>query len=126
MSAEEEAVIEELAAIYRRKTLVPCTACKYCLPCPAGVNIPQNFAVLNNVSIESNRVMRWYVGRGYRRLTNSKAKLDAENPNGSASLCVKCGQCVPKCPQSIDIPEELDKVHAILGKRGRISDHYPG
>jgi predicted aldo/keto reductase-like oxidoreductase len=39
-------------------------------------------------------------------------------------VCVQCGQCLPKCPQSIDIPEELAKVHAILGKRGRISDHY--
>jgi len=125
LSAEEEAVIKELAAIYRRKILVPCTACKYCMPCPAGVNIPQNFAVLNNVSMEPNRVMRWYVGRGYRRLANSKKRLDAENSNGNASLCVKCGKCLPQCPQSINIPEELDKVLAILGKRGRISDHYP-
>ena len=125
LSAEEEAVIAKLAEIYRQKILVPCTACKYCMPCPAGVNIPQNFAILNNVSMESSRIMRWMVRRGYKKLAGSKEKLDLDNPNGNASMCVKCGKCLPKCPQEINIPEELDKVHAILGKRGRISDHYP-
>jgi predicted aldo/keto reductase-like oxidoreductase len=125
LSAEEEEVITELAEAYRRKMLVPCTACKYCMPCPAGVNIPQNFAILNNVSVESNRIMRWMVRRGYRKLAGSKETLDKENPNGNASLCVECGECLEKCPQQINIPVELEKAHAILGKRSRISDHYP-
>jgi predicted aldo/keto reductase-like oxidoreductase len=125
LSAGEEAVIAELAAIYRRKTLVPCTACQYCMPCPAGVNIPQNFAILNNVSMEKSRIRRWMARRGYRKLAGSKEELDQENPNGNASLCIKCGKCLPKCPQEINIPDELEKAHAILGKRGRISDQYP-
>ena len=94
------------------------------MPCPAGVNIPQNFAILNNVSMESQRIMRWMVRRGYGKLAGSKEKVDRENPNGNASLCVNCGQCLEKCPQQISIPVELEKTHAILGKRGRISDHY--
>ena len=125
LSAEEEEVITELAEVYRRKTLVPCTACKYCMPCPAGVNIPQNFAILNNVSMEGSRVRRWMVRRGYKKLTESEEALDKENPNGNASLCVSCGKCLEKCPQQINIPVELEKAHAILGKRGQISDHYP-
>ena len=125
LSAEEEAVIAELAEVYRRKMLVPCTACKYCMPCPAGVNIPQNFAILNNVSMEGSRMMRWMVRRGYGKLVDSKEKLDKENPNGNASMCVDCGQCLEKCPQQINIPVELEKVHAILGTRGRIPEHYP-
>jgi predicted aldo/keto reductase-like oxidoreductase len=125
LSAEEEAVIEQLAEVYRSKILVPCTACRYCMPCPAGVNIPQNFAILNNVSMESQAIRRWMVRRSYRKLADSEEKLDAENLNGNASMCVNCGQCVPKCPQEISIPEELDRVNAILGKRGRISDYYP-
>jgi predicted aldo/keto reductase-like oxidoreductase len=62
--------------------------------------------------------------RGYRNLVGSKEKLDRENPNGNASMCTKCNKCLKKCPQKIAIPDEMEKVHSILGKRGRISDHY--
>jgi len=124
LSREEEEVVARLAGAYRSSILVPCTACEYCMPCPTGVNIPQNFAILNNVSMERSRVMRWMVRRGYGRLAKSKEKLDKENPNGNASLCVACGKCLEKCPQQISIPEELAKVHAILGRRERITKHY--
>jgi predicted aldo/keto reductase-like oxidoreductase len=124
LSREEEEAIARVAEVYRSRTLVPCTACKYCMPCPAGVNIPQNFAILNNVSMESNGIMRWMVKRGYRKLTGSKAKVDLDNPNGNASLCVRCGKCLSKCPQEIAIPDELEKAHAILGRRQRIDRHY--
>jgi predicted aldo/keto reductase-like oxidoreductase len=125
LSEEEEETIARLAEVYRSKILVPCTGCEYCMPCPAGVNIPQNFAILNNVAQEHSRIRRWQARRGYRKLAASKEGLDPENPNGNASLCVDCGKCLEKCPQEIDIPMELEKVHAILGKRGRISQHYP-
>jgi predicted aldo/keto reductase-like oxidoreductase len=125
LSAEEEQVISDLAAVYRAKVLVPCTACRYCMPCPAGVNIPQNFAILNNTSMESSTLMRWRRRRSYRRLAGSEAQVDQENPNGNASLCVRCNQCVEHCPQAIAIPDELGKVHAILGRRQRVDRHYP-
>jgi predicted aldo/keto reductase-like oxidoreductase len=124
LSDEEERVISRLAEVYREKMLVPCTACEYCMPCPAGVNIPQNFAILNNVSMENSRLQRWMVRRGYKKLADSKEKLDKENPNGNAATCVQCGKCLEKCPQQINIPVELKKAHAILGERGRISEHY--
>lgn len=125
LSAEEEKVITRLADVYRSKILVPCTACEYCMPCPAGVNIPQNFSILNYVFMEPSRLARWMVKRGYKRLAGSEEKLDKESPNGNASLCVNCGKCLEKCPQQINIPEELVKTHAILGKRERILKYYP-
>ncbi len=124
LSPEEVAVIEKLAAIYRQKILVPCTACEYCMPCPAGVNIPQNFAILNNLSLSDGRLRKFTTRRGYRKLAGAKADLDRKNPNGNASMCVDCGQCVEKCPQNINIPVELVKTHAILGQREKISAHY--
>lgn len=124
LSQEEEKTIARLAEVYRSKILVPCTACEYCMPCPAGVNIPQNFAILNNVSMESNPIMRWRVRRAYGKLTGSKEELDKENPNGNGSMCAECGKCLDKCPQEINIPVELARTHAILGKREKISNHY--
>lgn len=114
---KEENLLQQISDIYKQKILVPCTACRYCMPCPEGVNIPQNFACLNNVSQETSRIRRFFARRTYRKLVNSKTKINVKNPNGNAKLCTKCGVCLPKCPQKIDIPKELDKVKQVLGKR---------
>lgn len=117
LSFKEENVIREISELYRQKIVVPCTACNYCMPCPEGVNIPQNFACLNNVSLETSRFRRFTARRAYRKLTSSKKKVDVNNPNGNASLCTKCGSCIQKCPQKINIPNELEKLKKVLGKR---------
>ena len=117
-------VINKLIEVYRKRILVPCTACGYCMPCPSGVNIPQNFAILNNVSVEGSRIRRWLVSRGYGKLARSKKQLKEDDSNGSAVMCVQCSKCLEKCPQEINIPEELKKVHAILGKHKKITDYY--
>jgi uncharacterized protein len=120
LSTEEENMIQQFSEIYRETKVIPCTACKYCMPCPEGVNIPQNFAYLNNVSLETSRFRRFLTRSAYRKLVNSKTKVNLKNPNGNASLCIKCGKCIQKCPQKINIPDELETVNQVLGKRIRI------
>lgn len=117
-------IIDDLIKIYRKKILVPCTSCKYCLPCPSGVNIPQNFAILNNVVLERSNVRKWLNKRDYKKMANSPEKLDKAKSNGNASLCINCGICLEKCPQEINIPDELKNVHLILKKGKKISDIY--
>lgn len=124
LTEEEEQVITQLAEIYQSKILVPCTGCEYCMPCPHGVNIPQNFALLNNYSLEKSRIRRFQTRRAYRKLAGGPPKLDLENPNGNASVCINCGLCVEKCPQEINIPVELEKVDAILGRGESIGKHF--
>jgi predicted aldo/keto reductase-like oxidoreductase len=124
LSQQEQAAIARLAEIHRQRILVPCTTCEYCMPCPAGVNIPQNFAILNNVAMEDNRLLRWRVRRRYRDLAGSVAELDGSGANGNASLCIQCGECLEKCPQQIQIPDELEKVDAILGQGAKIPDYF--
>ncbi len=117
LSFKEENLFREISELYRQKIVVPCTACNYCMPCPERVNIPQNIACLNNVSLETSRFRRFIARRAYRKLTSSNKKVDVNNPNGNASLCTKCGSCIQKCPQKINIPNELEKVKKVLGKR---------
>lgn len=121
---EDLNIIDDLIKIYRKRILVPCTSCKYCLPCPSGVNIPQNFAILNNVALEKSNVRKWLHKRDYKKMANSPEKLDKAKSNGNASLCINCGICLEKCPQEINIPNELKNVHLILKKGKKISDIY--
>ena len=124
LSGEENEVIDRLAGIYRQKILVPCTACEYCMPCPHGVNIPQNFAILNALSLEQSGIRRFQTRRSYRKLVGNPDQVNKNNPNGNGAICTECGICVEKCPQEINIPVELEKVHAILRKREPISQHF--
>jgi predicted aldo/keto reductase-like oxidoreductase len=91
---------KELADLY-------CTGCGYCMPCPNGVNIPENFRLMN-----LHRV--WKLTDGAReRYTWFD---DNSEKNRSAAACVECGDCEPKCPQKIPIIEQLKETHAVLGK----------
>jgi uncharacterized protein len=117
LSDAELDVIDTLAGIYRTRIVVPCTACRYCMPCPSGVDIPQNFALLNNKAAGSSkrfasRIVQWMITRNYRKLAKSKKELPRKNNKGNASLCTRCNTCMPKCPQKILIPDELVKVKA--------------
>ena len=114
-------MFQEIAGVLRRGMLVPCTGCGYCEPCPVGVSIPCNFALANNVVAGSSSVMdivfRWQIKRNYKGLAQSKEECERTGKEGSSFLCVECGACIPKCPQSINIPEELKKVNDVISKQ---------
>ncbi|MHA2393474.1 MAG: aldo/keto reductase [Promethearchaeota archaeon] len=129
LSTHELETINEVTGAYRSNILVHCTGCEYCQPCPEGVNIPRNFAMLNNKAREpgtiEERFARWQLLRNYGKMAKTPEELKKTGKDGSASLCIECGTCIPKCPQSINIPEELHKVDQIMGKRKKISSYYP-
>jgi predicted aldo/keto reductase-like oxidoreductase len=82
---------------------IPCTLCKYCLPCPNGVAIPRNFELYNDTII-------------YGHLDKARRSYRAIFPaEKHADKCQRCGECEPKCPQTIPIMEWLPKVEALLG-----------
>jgi predicted aldo/keto reductase-like oxidoreductase len=120
LNQKELEVIARLTEEFRKNIIVPCTSCAYCMPCPHGVNIPQNFACLNNLSLEKSRFRRIMTRRYYRKLQGKKYKITQSNPNGNAALCVECGDCLEKCPQKIQIPQELKKVRKEFATRKAI------
>jgi predicted aldo/keto reductase-like oxidoreductase len=104
MRAEELAVIQQAREKYRNMTLIPCTKCGYCLPCPNGVNIPRNIKLFND-------------GFTYGDVETSRGIyanfMAAANRAGS---CIQCKMCEEKCPQKISISEWMPKAHAVLGE----------
>jgi predicted aldo/keto reductase-like oxidoreductase len=121
LTQNDRVMFQEIAGVLRRGMLVPCTGCGYCEPCPAGVSIPCNFALANNMVAGSNSVMdivfRWQIKRNYKGLAQSKEERERTGKEGSSLLCNECGACIPKCPQSINIPEELKKVNEVISKQ---------
>jgi predicted aldo/keto reductase-like oxidoreductase len=92
-------VLAEAAAAYRASGTVPCTGCRYCSDCPAGVDIPRIFSYYNFFQI--NKDKGGFVN-GYRAILE---KEQAHN-------CVACGQCMNHCPQGIKIPDRLKEIAA--------------
>ncbi|MDD4127528.1 MAG: aldo/keto reductase [Methanomicrobium sp.] len=89
---------------YRELMKVGCTGCQYCMPCPAGVNIPLCFEEYNNLYMVDNPDEEKFMYAA--RLGGAVGVGEPE----FASLCIQCGQCVEKCPQHIDIPGVLESV----------------
>jgi len=104
LTAEEAGLIDRVRREYRDKVLIPCTNCGYCLPCPSGVNIPQNFELYNDGFIHDSPA---YSRALYSRFLTTEQRANA---------CTQCGVCLEKCPQNIAISDELAKVNAVLGE----------
>ena len=90
---------------------IPCNDCKYCMPCPYGIDIPAIFVHYNKCKNDGMLP----TDRGdanYRRLRrNYLIGLDRAVPKmRQADHCIQCGQCEPHCPQNIRIPRELKKI----------------
>ncbi len=129
LSQEDNQILEEIADIYRKKIMVPCTACQYCMPCPYGVNIPGCFVAVNTVSInDSNKGLdlglRLLQRLRYRKMAKNKKQLVKKPNNGRASMCTNCGACIPKCPQHIQIPDELVKVVQVMEKHKSVKKSF--
>ncbi len=106
MSNEEFGILREVRLNILDLSKVDCTSCNYCMPCPHGVAIPRNFRVFNNHSMYGNdNYVKWVVGE-----MNKEGK--------TANMCIECGECLPKCPQFIEIPTKLAEFDEYLDEKG--------
>lgn len=96
--AEQEALVK-VRTLYQAQHKVPCTACEYCVAgCPAGIPIPDIFALLNKKLAKEE-----YDEKAYAAFENQ------------ADACVECGACEGACPQRLEIRQLLKEAHKVLG-----------
>jgi predicted aldo/keto reductase-like oxidoreductase len=91
---------ERLAGLY-------CTGCKYCMPCPQGINIPEVFTLMN--------YHRVYKITDYARENYAQIGKVPWRQYKDAAACVECGECEEKCPQKLPIRQQLKETHKTLG-----------
>ncbi|MGB3906749.1 MAG: aldo/keto reductase [Anaerolineae bacterium] len=101
LTEEELGLVARVRDRYRELCRIPCTDCRYCLPCPSGVNIPRIFEVYNDAMIYGDD----------QQAQVSYLWLD-EDERGD--MCTECGECLEKCPQQIEIPDWLAKAHELF------------
>lgn len=94
-------IINQAKSVFKEKLEINCTGCGYCLPCPAGVDIPDNFARYNNYYLFGSPETKELHQFEYDFFVTE---------NKRASLCIECGNCEEHCPQGIPISKELKKV----------------
>ena len=97
-------VLEEVKRCIRAKEKVGCTGCRYCMPCPKGVDIPGIFCSYNTMFTESKREGRFQFAQTVG-LTKEPA---------FASQCIGCGKCEQHCPQGLPIREKLKEADRAL------------
>jgi len=97
MTPEEHALIARAVAAINARMKVGCTGCRYCMPCPHGVDIPGTFAAYNRSATDGK----------IRGLTDYFMCTGLRRDSTAASNCVECGKCEAHCPQHIPIRREL-------------------
>jgi hypothetical protein len=102
LTRRELDAIEKIKQLYIERTEIACTDCKYCVPCPQKVDIPEIFRIYNDLRIYGDASS----ARGFYSMFMK--------PENKADKCAECGECEEKCPQGIGIRELLKKAHAEL------------
>ncbi len=103
LSDQELILVKKAAKTYRSLMKAGCTGCRYCMPCPSGVDIPVCFEFFN-----SYRVFKDKRARLVYAVTSGG--IMSGDPPSYASQCTECGECLEKCPQSLPIPDLLKEV----------------
>ncbi len=111
LTEDDMKFLDETAELMQKYPTVPCNDCKYCMPCPYGIDIPAILLHYNKCVNEGN-VVNGKEAENYAKAR--RAYLVGYNravPElRQANRCIGCGQCKTHCPQSINIPHELHRI----------------
>ena len=96
---EDFELVDQVKSIISESELVGCTGCRYCMPCPKGVDIPALFRCYNMTALESKSAARFEYAQ----------TVGLKDEPAFATQCIECGKCEQHCPQSIPIREMIKK-----------------
>ena len=117
LTDEEVRFLHETADLMMEYPTIPCNDCKYCMPCPYGIDIPANLLHYNKCVNEDNIPTSSQSPRYAEARRAFLVGYDRSVPKlRQASHCIGCGQCAPHCPQGIDIPCELHRIDEYVEK----------
>lgn len=116
---KESATWETALKSYLANTKIHCVDCKRCMPCPYGIDIPQNFTI-HNALIDDDMLPNAYgdtASETFRiKAKEFRQRMKPLTKRQSAFFCIGCGQCVGKCPQGIAIPQQMTHISLIIDK----------
>lgn len=98
------ALIEKVKEAIRETERVGCTGCRYCMPCPKGVDIPALFRSYNMTSLE---------GKPHARFEYAQT-VGLKSEPAFATQCIECGKCEQHCPQNIPIRRMLKEADRVV------------
>ena len=103
--------LQDTATQMMQFNTIPCNDCKYCMPCPYGIDIPANLLHYNKCLNEGN-IPHSAQDENFKKARRAfLVGYDRSVPKlRQASHCIGCNQCSPHCPQRIDIPKELHRI----------------
>ncbi len=115
LTEEETQFLYDTADLMMQYPTIPCNDCKYCMPCPYGIDIPAILLHYNKCVNEGN-VPDSSENEDYRKARRAfLVGYDRSVPKlRQASHCIGCNQCSPHCPQAIDIPRELHRIDGFV------------
>ena len=117
LTDEELEFLEETAQLMLKYPTIPCNDCKYCMPCPYGIDIPAVLLHYNKCVNEGN-VPKDRQDPKYREARQAfLVGYDRSVPKlRQASHCIGCNQCMQHCPQRINIPRQLHRIDEFVEK----------
>lgn len=105
LTAKDHEAIDQVRQLFLERTRVGCTACGYCLPCPSNVAIPKIFSLYNEYYFtddpKAQQITRFFY-------------MGIMGGDKQANSCTQCGVCLDKCPQHIDIPNEMSRAAGVF------------
>lgn len=115
LTEDDKEFLEETAQLILKYPTVPCNDCKYCMPCPYGIDIPAILIHYNKCVNEGN-VPKSRQDENYRQARRAfLIGYDRSVPRlRQASHCIGCNQCSSHCPQNINIPKELQRIDTFV------------